>query len=97
VALVCTTTTWCGWAWPYVQPVRDGVALTDLDSRDQRIGKAIKAIEHELVRHQAVKMRIPLMSRAPLFGGAIPTAGEWLGLFVGHDPNRYRAVLDERG
>jgi len=54
-------------------------------------------MEHELVRHQAVKMRIQLMSRAPLFGGAIPTVGGWLGVFVGHDPNRYRAVLDERG
>jgi hypothetical protein len=57
--------TWCGWAWPYVQPVRDGVVLPDLDPGDQRIGNAIKAIEHELVRHQVVKMRIPLMFRAP--------------------------------
>ena len=55
----CTTTTSCGWAWPYVQPIRDGVVLTDLDSSDQRIRNAIKAIEHELVRHQVVKMRIP--------------------------------------
>ena len=60
--------TWCGWAWPYVQPVRDGVVLPDLDPGDQRIGNAIKAIEHELVRHQVVKMRIPLMSRAPPVG-----------------------------
>jgi ribosomal protein S2 len=49
----------------YIHPYRDGIVLAELDSKDQRIGNALKVIGQLLIGH-------------PEVGDAIPTAGPQL-------------------